>query len=246
VFNRRIAVAHQIRLAPSVIRLREAVSDGLIGDVLQVRAWGKQDDRAGGEDMIVLGSHLFDLMRFFAGNALYCSARVMANGRDITRADARTVTEQIGPVAGDAIEAQFAFEDGVQGSFVSRKSLRESVGHWGLELVGSKGSARILTEIYASIYLQRPAAWNPEGRAASWTRWAGDPGVDLAPEARGSEAGNRRVADDWLMAIRDNREPVCSGRAAMKSLELIMAVYHAALEGKRVTLPLAARDHPLG
>jgi hypothetical protein len=31
----------------------------------------------------------------------------------------------------------------------------------------------------------------------------------------------------------------------MKSLEMIMAVYHAALAGRRVTLPLADRKHPL-
>jgi hypothetical protein len=38
---------------------------------------------------------------------------------------------------------------------------------------------------------------------------------------------------------------VCSGRNAMKSLEMIMAVYHAALSGSRAKLPLTDRTHPL-
>ena len=107
--GRKIAVAHQMRNAPSIVQLKKALADGLIGDLLQLRAWGKQDDRAGGEDMIVLGSHLFDLMRGLAGDPVWCSARVTQNGREITKADARTVKEQIGPVAGNEIEAHFAF-----------------------------------------------------------------------------------------------------------------------------------------
>jgi predicted dehydrogenase len=65
----KFAVAHQMRMAPNVVHLRKRISDGLIGELLEMRSWGKQDARAGGEDMIVLGSHLFDLMRLFAGDA---------------------------------------------------------------------------------------------------------------------------------------------------------------------------------
>src|SRR5881394_1033376 len=67
--RRKIAVSHQMRLAPAILHLKKLIDDGLIGDLLQIDAWGKQDNRAGGEDMMVLGTHLFDLMRFFAGNA---------------------------------------------------------------------------------------------------------------------------------------------------------------------------------
>ena len=65
----KIAVAHQMRLAPNILHLKKIVDDGAIGELLQIRAYGKQDPRAGGEDMLVLGTHLFDLVRFFAGDA---------------------------------------------------------------------------------------------------------------------------------------------------------------------------------
>jgi predicted dehydrogenase len=53
------------------------------------------------------------------------------------------------------------------------------------------------------------------------------------------------VVDDWLAAIRDDREPACSGEAATRSLEMIMAVYQSALSGGRATFPLTQRAHPL-
>jgi predicted dehydrogenase len=241
----KIAVAHQIRLAPSTVQMKKALGEGLIGELLEIRAWGKQDDRAGGEDMIVLGSHLFDLMRLFAGDPLWCSARVLSQGHDITRADARRVNEQIGPVAGDSVQAHFAFPNGVNGSFTSRKALRETIGPWGIEFVGSKGKARMLVEIFPSLYVLASAKWDAHGREEKWQRLASDPGLALSAEERGFGPGNRRVVDDWLAAIRDDREPACSGEAATKSLEMIMAVYRSALSGQRAMFPLAERGHPL-
>ena len=80
----KIAVAHTMRMTPAVRRLKQAWQEGALGEVREMRAYGKQDTRAGGEDMMVLGSHLFDLMRLFAGDPLWCHARVLARGRDIT------------------------------------------------------------------------------------------------------------------------------------------------------------------
>jgi len=241
----KIAVAHQMRLAPSVQVLHQAVASGLIGDLLEINAWGKQDDRAGGEDMIVLGSHMLDLMRFFGGDAAWCTARVLSAGRDITKKDARIVKERIGPVAGDEIFAQFAFPNGVMGSFTSRKKLRQQTGHWGLELVGSKTSARVLADVFPAVHVLKPGKWDAAGRADQWQRLETDSGAKLSAEERGFGPANRRLVDDWLEAIRDNREPGCSGRNATKALELIMAVYQAALSGARAALPLTNRAHPL-
>ncbi|HEU0008522.1 MAG TPA: Gfo/Idh/MocA family oxidoreductase [Verrucomicrobiae bacterium] len=241
----KIAVAHQMRLAPSIVRLKQSLDEGWIGELVQLRAWGKQDTRAGGEDMLVLGSHLFDLLRYLAGDALWFSARVLQDGRDITRADARIVKEQIGPVAGNEIHAQFAFAKGVNATFTSSARLRATLGPWGIELLGSKGAARILAEVFPTVYVLKAGGWDASGRKDEWTRWDGDPGAKLSAEERGFGPANRRVVENWLAAIEQNREPACSGRAAMKSIEMIMAVYHAALSGARVTLPLKERRHPL-
>ena len=239
--KRKVAVAHQMRLAPRIARLKRSIGDGLIGDLLHVEAWGKQDQRAGGEDMMVLGTHLFDLIRLFAGDPQWCTARVLQSGKEISKADARPAGEAIGPVAGDEIFAQFAFPDGVNATFNSRGRLREVAGSWGIELTGSKGSVRLLTAIEPHVLVSPAGKWEPAGRSDQWRPLDGMPGSDDAfPPA------NRRVVDDWLEAIRADREPVCSGRNAAAAVEMVMAVYQAALSGARVAMPLADRKHPLG
>ena len=224
---------------------RHRVEEGLIGDLLQMNAFGKQDARAGGEDLLVLGAHLFDLMRLFAGDPRWCTARVLQAGRDVTRADAREVKERVGPVAGDEVSAAFAFGGGVDATFTSRGRLRERAGHWGLELVGSKTSARILADIWPAVQVLTPGKWEPQGRIDAWKPLEDDPAVKATAREQSVAAANRRVVDDWLAAVRDNREPVCGGRNAAKALEMVVAVYYAALGGCRVPFPLADRAHPL-
>ncbi len=46
-------------------------------------------------------------------------------------------------------------------------------------------------------------------------------------------------------AIVKNRQPECSGRNGAWAVEMTLAVYHAALSGKRVSFPLTVRTHPL-
>jgi predicted dehydrogenase len=241
----KIAVAHQMRLAPNILHLKRAIEAGLIGNLAQMRAYGKQDQRAGGEDLLVLGIHLFDLMRFFAGDALWCAARVLQDGHEITRDDVHAAAENIGPIAGDEIEAQFAFAHGVAATFTSRAKLRSTVDHWGIELIGSKATARILADIFPTVYLLKSGKWEESGRTDHWQRLENDPTLNATPAERGVVAANRRAVDDWLEAIQKNREPICSGRAATQALEMVMAIYRASLSGLRVALPLEDRTHPL-
>jgi predicted dehydrogenase len=239
--KRKLVVAHQMRMAPRVVRLKKELAGGLIGDLLQIDAWGKQDaSRAGGEDMMVLGTHLFDLMRHFLGDVQWCTARVLRKGKDITKSDARTPSEAIGPVAGDEVFAQFAFADGANGTFNSRAKMRETTGAWGIELTGSKGAVRLLTAVEPHVLVLKAGTWSPAGRADKWEPLEGKAGADgQFPIA------NRRLVDDWIDAIRKDREPICSGRNAAAAVEMVMGVYAAALSKSRVELPLKDRRHPL-
>lgn len=99
-------------MAPSVLLLKRQLDDGAIGELLEIRVNGKQDKRAGGEDLVVLGTHSFDLVRCFAGEAQWCSARILQGGREVVLADARAASENIGPIVGDEIEASFAMAKG--------------------------------------------------------------------------------------------------------------------------------------
>ena len=65
--NTRLAVAHR-RANPYELHAKKLIEQGLIGDVQMIRRHGKADHRAGAMDLIVLGTHLLDDIRFFAGS----------------------------------------------------------------------------------------------------------------------------------------------------------------------------------
>ena len=84
--NRKVQVGHQAQVSESLARIRKLVADGVLGELMELRIRGKEDRRAGGEDLTVLGTHSITLMRTFAGNPTEVYARVTRDGRDVTRA----------------------------------------------------------------------------------------------------------------------------------------------------------------
>src|SRR5262245_26045834 len=70
-------VYNPVRVAPAVVRLKKLVDDGLIGDVVEVQVRGV-------EHLLHMGWHCIYLLRYFAGEPLWCSARVTQGGREIT------------------------------------------------------------------------------------------------------------------------------------------------------------------
>lgn len=241
----KIAVAHQMHVAANIIHLKEQLAKGLIGDLIEIRANGKQDKRAGGEDMLVLGTHLFDLMRYFAGDAEWCTARILTEGRDITSRDGRKVIEGIGLVAGENIYAQFAFANGVNGTFISRQEYLTVAYTWGLELIGSKGVVKIQANIPPRVFLMKTSKWTEQGQSITWEPVPGDPTTGTPESQRNTTHGNRVMLDSLIAAARSGGEPACSGYDGMKAVEMVMAVYQAALKKERVALPLKDRRHPL-
>lgn len=247
--ERRVAVAHVARCAPTVLRLEKALREGLIGDVLEIHTVGKIGVRAGGQDMMVLGLHVFDLARLFAGDVEWCHARVRQQGKPIAIAGAKeSPTDRVGRVAGDDIYAHFAMKSGVNVTFRSRVGLEKTAGPFGMEIVGSRGAVRLLAGPTPTLSLLAEPNRGATTRTENWVDWTG--GVAPADEAQidgisGYDAAHRRVVRDWLLAIDEKREPLGSGERAMKAIEMAHGVFQSGLEGKRVEFPLVKRTHPL-
>lgn len=240
----KIVVAHQMRLCPPILHLKQKIEEGLIGRLLEVRTRGKEDHRSGGEDLMVLGTHCLYLMRLFAGTPIWCSSRVTQDGREVVREDRRAASEPLGPVAGDTIHAQYAFADGVQGSFASQKVPKGEGGRFQLLLYGSKGVAGFAIDQDPKI------SWLPEPRwvkdASAWQPVPGTPSNDDPSGLKGTDACNKRVVEELIrLAVSGGPSPV-EFQEARATLEMIHAVYTSHLSGARASFPLAAREHPLG
>ncbi len=231
----KVQVGHTARVVPLTVRTRELVRRGELGVLLEMRARGKEDKRAGGEDMMVLGTHCFDLMRYFAADPQWVFASVYEKGRAVDRGMARKATEPVGNVAGDDIAAMFRFHGGVPGYFGSKSSDVPRNGRFGVTLYGSKGMAYVpLTAVPgAPPYVMRDPSW----AGAHWER------VEYPPGARAPsrEETNALMAADLIEAIEKGREPVCSARDARWTIEMVAGVYQSHFRGAPVRFPLEER-----
>ena len=233
----KIAVAHQNVYLPQLQELRRRVGEGLIGSLLELRATGKQDRRGGGEDLLVLGTHLFNTMRYFAGDVAWISGHVTVAGREIGTGDAHQATEPIGLIAGDAITGYYRFAGGAAGHYTSRANQPGDGGGFGMLLTGDRGRVA-MSGAGSSFVLARHDHWAPWQGASGWE--------PLALGAAGiHQAGNRLAIEDLIAAIDADREPLSSARDARAALEMIHGVYASQLEGRRIAVPLADRSHPL-
>ncbi len=231
----RIQVGHTTRTSAVVRRMVELVKSGEIGDLIEIRTRGKEDRRAGGEDMMVLGTHLFDLMRMFAGDPRWAFAHVTALDREISADGFHRGSEPVGPIAGNRIAAMLSFDHGVHGYFGSTAGTQTNGPRFGFTVYGTKGVMFLPLSFDQSG--DPPAILrSPNWRGGEWTRIA--PPVETRAEA------NASMVRDLLDAIEKGREPACSAVDGRWTVEMVTAVYQSQLSRRPVDLPLLDRHSP--
>lgn len=246
----KLGLAYVNHHAPSYAAVRELLEDGRIGKVLELRARGKEDHRGGGEDLIVLGCHVLDLMVDLGGAPQWCQASVSLGGRPIAAADAIDGPEGIGRIAGDSIAAMFGLADGPIGYFASTRDAGQKQPAFGLTIAGSKGAIHIRPDNVPQAWLreaplwrtEKEYPWQPIGPAGLGTPLPKED-VDRAAERA---AWGRLAVTDLLDAIAEDREPETGMHAGRITVEMISAVFASALTGDRVAWPLAASLPTLG
>ena len=246
----KIAVAHQFRGMPPVQKAIKDVREGRYGRLLRLYARPKDDHRGGGEELIVHGTHLFDMMIAFAGRPVWVSGHVAVGGRDATRADRREGNEPVGPIAGDSIDAVFGFGEGVRGFFNSTANLhRPGPMIYGLRIECERAMLHIRR--LGDVYVYPAPLVMPEVAELTWQKtwiehWHFTPEHKPADLSDWIPRGNRYLVSELIRAIENDTEPVASGEAAQYIMEMVQGVYASHLsEGRRVAIPQRARAHPL-
>jgi predicted dehydrogenase len=242
----KCAVAHQTAYSPRVKVVKELIKEGKIGDVMELRGHGKEDRRGGGEDLMVLGTHSFDLMRHIAGDAKWCFARIQQSGRKAVAGDVRQAGEQIGPILGDRIAATYGFNGLPVGHFFTHVAKAGASSRYWLEVRGTKGVIQIGFGILPPAYLcEDPGGFFGKSKAPWKEITSAGVGKPEPLSAKELENGNILIANDLIAAIENDRSPLdglADGRAA---LEMILAVYESHRLERPVELPLKNRKHPL-
>jgi predicted dehydrogenase len=242
----KLAIAHQTRYSPRLQRAKEMVAEGKLGDLVEMHARGKEDARGGGEDLMVLGTHLFDLMRLLAGDPRWCFARILQNGKPATKVDVHDGGENIGPILGDDIAATYGFDNGVIGTFGTRKAKQGATSRFGLHIYGTKGVIHLTTGSLPAMFWLDDPSWFPGKSKVEWQEITSN-GVGKPETIKdsGLVLGNEWIAKDLIEAIEKDRQPLGSMYDGRAALEMILAVYDSHRVKGPIELPLKNRKHPL-
>lgn len=242
----KVAIAHPTRYSPCLATIRKLIADGTLGDVLEYRGRGKEDRRGGGEDLWVLGSHVFDMLLALASKPTWCYARLTKDGQPVTAADVHEGNEGLGPLAGDGLDAMFGLADGTTFYFASHANRAGNPTRYGLRIQGSKGELELLEGTLPSIQLLEDSSWSP-GRTESTWKPVTSAGIDQPEPLEGSRytARHTLAIEDLFSTIGEERQPRCSAYVGRDIVEMTMAIFESHRAGGPVNLPLERRDHPL-
>ena len=157
------------------------------------------------------GIHLVDLLVWFMGDAV-----------DV-RAHATTLVHQI--EVEDCVTASITFANGALGSIVATTAAAPGFPHR-VEIYGDRGGVQLEGE--------RVVRWEVVD-GTNERRVVLAPVVEGASEAAGAGAspsgisveGHAQIMEDFVDAIRSNREPMITGEDGRRSLALVRAIYDA-------------------
>jgi len=243
----KLAIAHTTRYTPSLPVIKNFIADGGIGDVLEVRARGKEDrNRGGGEDLWVLGTHMLDLMRVFTGDVATCYAHVTEKGLPVSKANVYDGREGIGPLAADAINACYTFrENRINGYFGSHRDRAGQPSRFGLQIFGSKGVIEMTSGFGKTCHLLKDPSWSPGRSGAKWIPISSQ-GAGRAETVHGShQGGNTAAVNDLIQSIEKDTMPASSIYDARAATEMIVGVFESHRLKTSVPFPLENRKNPL-
>jgi predicted dehydrogenase len=244
----KLGIAHISQYSPVLDRVDSLIRAGEIGDVLELRGRGKEDRRGGGEDLWVLGSHIFGLMRTLGrGDARSCTAIVRKNDLPVTRADVVEGAEGIGLLAGDDIQARYEFPGSVYGHFASVSNMGGEPSRFAVQVFGSTGIIEIGSGYLAPAWILRDNSWSPGRTGSQWEKITSAGIGEPEPVRDGSyQAGHIAAINDLAEAVENERTTKCSAEDSRAIVEMTAAVFEShRLEGVPVELPLTMRENPL-
>jgi predicted dehydrogenase len=245
----KCALAHQLRAMPPVRAAFDRIRAGEFGKVLRLYGQPSDDARGGGEELIVHGTHFFDLMISLAGPPRWVSAHFATGDRDTTVIDKHEGREPVGPVAGDSAALMIGFDNGARGFWNSTANLNRNGSIYGLLIQCEK--ALIDMRTWGEAFIYPSPVIEPENEKLAWEKvwvesWHYTPEHQPRPLKDYIHRGNQTLLRELAAAIAQDTEPTASLRDAVLVTEIIQGAYASHFsQGRRLAIPLEDRRHPL-
>ena len=243
----KIAVAHRNRYHPALPVINRLVEEGAIGRLLELQGYGKGDRRGGGEDLWVLGGHVFNLFEYFGGGPKACSAIVLQDGKPVAKEDVVEGAENLGLLAGNEIHAKWRLESGLMCSYKTFTYDGSEGEGYSAHLVGTEGTITLRID-------GNPLAWFTPGSAANPKSRANER-IPITSAGLGQKETRSKDVEnvknhvlpilDLIDAVDQNRQPLCDARQGVLAVEMICSVFESHLQnGAFVPFPLVERGNP--
>ena len=239
----KLTVISQHRFAPGIRRLREAAEAGRLGRLVlgdavvkwyrghqyfESAGWRGTWEMDGGGVLVNQAIHYVDLLRWVMG--------------PVDRVFGRCATTSHRIAVEDVAVAALAFRGGGLGMIEASTSAYPGFLER-LEVTGTDGTVIVEDD--------EIAAWELRDERGD----VGPYGLRLPRASRGHSpeahaerlvAGHRAQLGDLLESVATGRDPAATGENARSVLEIVLAVYRSAREGREVRLPLAAEPPRVG
>ncbi len=246
--NVKLAVAHRNRYHPTLKAIDQYIAGGSLGKVLEIRGRGKGDRRGGAEDLWVLGSHVLNMINYFGGKPISCSAVLRQDGKRVTKADVKQGNEALGLLAGNEVHARYEMQRGMIACFASIANDGTKNAGFGLQIIGSEGIIDITCDVQTLAYLVPGNPFRPTTKPRPWvpitSAGVGKPEpLKNLNETIGHHVG---LARDLIDAMQSDRQPLCNMYEGATTVEMICAVFASHQQNSAaVTFPLKERGNAL-
>lgn len=232
--NTALVINHERRWSSNYHKAKELIEEGVIGKVELINAntlsggygcvWDSKSSPVILEDYTLVrdGTHLMDMLTFFAGEPAWVSGFVEMEPRET------------GVFVSDVAHGIIHFKSGVIAS-VESSGGREYF-NFELDIQGSRGRILIGNEALAM--------WETDVSPRYEGFW------ELAERPFPAPAKQKNIfiggVEDIIECIETGKESISSGNEARMALEMIMALYESARQdGVKVKIPLTVRSSPL-
>ncbi len=223
-----LIVNHQRRMSAPLVKMRQLVEEGAIGDVYLVRG-----SCAG--DILSDGTHTVDSLRHLLGDAEaeWVLGQIYRRPPDQTQQKGVGYHVSGGYRYGHVVEtggvAVVEFSGRIRAEMFFGKAQLPDRQYQDYEIFGTEGRLwRRGDRAEPAIMIQDESA-----------RWRG---VNVAGDSRGAMAESYR---QFARLIREGGEHPLSGHSALRGQEIVMAIYESARTHSRIDLPLQQEEFPL-
>jgi|SaaInl7_200m_RNA_FD_contig_71_924286_length_1518_multi_3_in_0_out_0_1 predicted dehydrogenase len=218
----KLMTAYPMRFSTPMVEIKTLVESGRLGKIFACntsnqgelprhhREWFVDAELAGGGAIMDHTVHLADLLRWFLGCEV---VEVYAQTNQVFHADCVDVE------TGGLI--MLTFEDGTFASIDCSWSRPKTWPTWGgleMKLVAENGVVDV------DAFRQNLVVHSSHSAKPTWANWGSD--------------ANQAMIEEFVQAIRQDRQPLVTGFDGYKSLEVALAAYRSVESGQPVKLPL--------